>query len=380
MCASRNDPPPRKKGKKVRVPFRRNRSAPGRVDDWTRKAREAEGYEVDTDRSENVVARGAMSRQRTIIVREGDSDEDLLRGVVVAMRGLFAEVDSGQTVTTCTVRRILRTRLIDERHPVSVGDRVRFRLEKRGDDSVPEGVIEEVEPRRGELKRRAGRRVQTIVANVDQVIIVSSAREPTPKPQLIDRYIVAAHHGGITPILCVNKIDLADDDLPEILLERYSRLGYTTVAASTKTGHGVDELRGLLKDRESVVAGQSGVGKSSLLNAIQPGLGLKVGGVQSQSEKGRHTTTTATLIRLDMGGYVVDTPGIRAFDLSLVPRNELELHLIEFAPRVADCKFPDCSHVHEDDCSIKRAVESGEIDIERYESYLHMFHDPGAAT
>lgn len=379
MCASRNDPPPRKRGKKIRVPFRRNRSAPGRITDWTRKAKESEGYEVDSERSENVVARGDLSRQRTIIVRDDEPGGDLRRGVVVAMRGLFAEVDDGERVIPCTVRRVLRTRLTDERHPVAVGDWVRFRHEQEAEGASAEGVIEAVEPRRGELKRKAGRRVQTIVANVDQAVIVTSAREPTPKPQLIDRYIVAAHHGGITPVVCMNKIDLAEDETAGALLERYARLGYTTLAVSTVTGYGIDALRSLLKDKESVLAGQSGVGKSSLLNAVQPGLRLKVGDVQIQTEKGRHTTTTATLMRLDVGGYVVDTPGIRAFDLSLVPRNELELHFVEFARRVADCKFPDCSHIHETGCAILAAVERGEIDIERYESYLHMYQDPGAA-
>ncbi len=379
MCAARNDPPPRKRGKKVRVPFRRNRSAPKRINDWTRQARDAEGYEIDSDRGEQIASKGSLSRSRTIIVHEGAVPGDQRSGIVVAMRGLYDDVDDGETVWSCTIRRILRTRLIKERYAVTVGDRVRFLVAKSTSGTPQEGVIESVDPRRGVLTRRAGRRIHTIVANVDQVVIVSSAREPTPKPQLIDRYIVAAHHGGITPVVCMNKIDLAKDDAAAVLLDRYRRLGYAVIATSTITGAGLDALRAVLTNKESVVAGQSGVGKSSLLNAVQPGLTLRVGEVQEQSEKGRHTTTTAELIRLDGGGYVVDTPGIRAFDLSLVPNNELELHFVEFAERVAGCKFPDCTHTHETECAIKRAVEHGEIDIERYESYLHLLHDPGTA-
>jgi ribosome biogenesis GTPase / thiamine phosphate phosphatase len=370
---------PRKPGKKVRVPFRRNRAEPPRDTGWTRKAREADDYEFDSEQSESVVAKGKLSRQRTIIVRdEEDHGADSRRGRVLAVRGLYAEVDDGEQVWPCTIRRVLRTRQIDERNPVTVGDKVRFAVDARGGAEPKEGVIVEVDPRKGELKRRSGRRTHTMVANVDQAIIVSSARQPLPRPNLIDRYIVAAHFGGITPIVCMNKIDLAEDDLPDTLLDRYTQLGYRAVAASTVTGEGVEELRNILKDKESVLAGQSGVGKSSLLNAVQPGLGLKVGKVAEQSEKGRHTTTTATLIRLEMGGYVVDTPGIRAFDLTLVPAGELEAYFVEFVPHVAGCKFPDCTHTHETACAIKAAVERGEIDPERYESYLHIFEDPGA--
>ena len=233
-----------------------------------------------------------------------------------------------------------------------------------------------VDPRRGVLRRRARKRVHTIVANVDQAIIVTSAREPTPKPNLIDRYIVAAHAGEITPVICMNKIDLDDGEAAE-LLDRYQSLGYTTLRTSASRGDGIDALREALHGKSSVVAGQSGVGKSSLLNAIQPDLGLRTGDVMQQTQKGRHTTTTARLIRLDCGGYVIDTPGIRSFDLTVIPREEFEAHFIEFVDIVADCKFPDCTHTHEDDCALKAAVERGDVHPERYRSYLQMYEDPG---
>lgn len=368
-----------RKGEKVRVPFRRNRSGRARVKDWTQQARESGGHDLEGARSENVAAKGEVSRQRTIIVSDPETLPAGWRlGTVVAMRGLYAEVDDGERVRPCTVRRVLRTRLIQDRHPVTVGDRVHFTPESEVENAEAEGVIEAVEPRRGQLRRRAGRRTQTIVANVDQAVIVSSAADPSPRPNLIDRYIVASLAGEITPVVCMNKIDLDVDGSAAVLLERYTGLGYTTVRTSVTTGEGIDAFRAILKEKESVIAGQSGVGKSSLLNVVQPGLELRTGEIIEKFSKGRHTTTTATLIRLHVGGFVVDTPGVRSFDLSLIPRNEFEAYFVEFVTPLADCKFPDCTHTHETDCAIKAAVERGEIHPERYQSYVRLFEDPEA--
>ncbi len=372
-----NKDKPSKPGK-VRAPFRRNRSKPSRDKNWTQKARDDEGETLNTFDSESVRAKGSLSRNRTIKVHQtGDEEDSALRaGVVVAMRGLYAEVDDGERVWLCTIRKVLRSRQIDERHAVTIGDRVGFTLETSGSGEAEEGVIEQVKERHGQLRRKAGRRIQTIAANVDQAIIVSSAAQPSPKPQLIDRYIVAALAGDVVPIICFNKIDLDEGHSIDSLLQRYTSLGYQAIGASTVTGVGIDQLRQFLKDKSSVVAGQSGVGKSSLLNAIQPGLKLKTGSVAIQTEKGRHTTTTASLIRLDQGGYVVDTPGIRSFDISMIPKCEIESYFEEFVKHIEDCKFPDCTHTHETKCAVKSAVENGEIDVERYESYVYLFEDP----
>ncbi len=369
---------PHEPGRKVRVPFRRNRAKPPRVTDWTRQARESEDYELEAKQSEAVIAKGDLSRRRTITVRTDKASAELRAGMVIAMRGLYADVDDGERIWPATIRRVLRTRLIHDRHPITVGDRVRFRVNTGPEGTVQEGVIEAVEPRQGQLRRKTGRRIQTIVANVDQAVIVGSAAEPAPKPHLLDRYIVAAHAGGITPVICMNKMDLEAEGQVGPLLELYAQLGYTTLCTSTITGKNIDKLREVLRGKSSVIAGQSGVGKSSLLNAVQPGLKLRVGDVIEQTQKGRHTTTTASLIRLAVGGYVVDTPGVRAFDVSLVPQHELEAHFVEFVPRIAQCKFADCSHTHEIDCAIKAAVERGDIHLQRYETYLQMFEESGA--
>jgi len=367
-----------KDGKKVRVSFRRNRSVRRRKTDWTQQAREAQDHEVDSDRSESLAGKGELSRRRTITVHDeaGELPEGVHHGTVVAMRGLYADVDDGVRIRPCTVRRVLRTKLIEDRHPVTVGDRVLFRVEPKGETSVREGVIEVVERRQSVLQRRVRRRIHTVVANVDQVVIVGSADQPPPKPHLIDRYIVAAHAGDITPVICMNKLDLDRDGRAKELLDRYAALGYATLYTSAVTGDGVASLLDAMKDKASVFAGQSGVGKSSLLNAMQPGLQLKVGDIIEQTAKGKHTTSNATLIRLEVGGYVVDTPGVRSFDLSIISRNEFESHFVEFADHVPNCKFPDCTHIHEEGCAVKDAVQRGEIYPERYESYVRMFEEP----
>ena len=247
------------KGKKVRVDLRRNRSKPRRISDWTRQAREAEGHDVLSHKSESIVAKGDLSRRRTIIVHDEDDTkkEGLARGTVVAMRGLYAEVDDGKRIWPCTIRRMLRTRFIEDRTPITVGDHVRFLVEPTPDGVEQEGVIEAVEDRQGQLCRRVGRRTHTVVANVDQALIISSADRPSPKPNLIDRYIVASLAGGITPVICMNKIDLDPDGAGAELLTRYARLGYTTLCTSAVTGEGVPALRELLKNRASGVAGQA---------------------------------------------------------------------------------------------------------------------------
>jgi ribosome biogenesis GTPase len=222
------------------------------------------------------------------------------------MRGLYADVDDGNRIIPCTIRRIIRTRLIAERGSIAVGDRVGFVIEEEAasrkarqdvhsliakpqigkfvppEPNLAPGVIELVEPRSGQLQRLAGRRVQTIAANVDQAIIVSSAGQPQPKPHLIDRYIISAHAGGMKPIICMNKIDLDMDGFASEMLERYEHLGYRVLRVSATTGQGMDQLRDVLKDKSSVIAGQSGVGKSTLLNTIQPGLNLRIESGQTE--------------------------------------------------------------------------------------------------
>lgn len=367
-----------RKGRKVRVRFRSNRSRPARDRGWTRRFYEQEYERTDPVLRESVVAKGALSRKRTIIEPpEGEPSGARLPGRVVSVRGLVAEVDDGSRLWPCTVRRVLRTRQIDERRPVVVGDRVEITVvEQRGRERS--GVIEAVLPRRGCLTRTYGQRTHTVAANVDQAVIVASLDEPPPKPHLIDRCIVAAHAGQITPVICLNKCDLdppGADGRAGALLEVYEPLGYRCVVCSATAGQGIDAFQDVLRDKASVIVGQSGVGKSSLLNAVEPGLRLRTGEVSADTQKGRHITTTARLLKLSFGGYVVDTPGLRSFQLARVAPEDLEKHFVEIAPLVAGCRFPDCAHVHETGCAVRAAVEAGQIDAARYESYVRMLRD-----
>ncbi len=369
------------KKKKVRVAFKKNRQKRTRANDMTRGYREADPAAPETISSERVRAKGDLSRHRTVMqeVPENPLDGDLTPrlavdlstcqvGRVVRVHGLISVVqtEDGREVR-CNVRRILKTMSIDGRNVVAVGDRVWFR--PVGD----EGMIENVEPRRGSITRGYRRREHVIVSNVDQLLIVSALAEPGLKLPLIDRYLISAEKGGVRPIIVLNKSDLVDLAPYQWVIGLYTQLGYETIPTSAADGRGLSRLREILARGATAFSGQSGVGKSSLLNAIQPGLNLRVREVSDWTAKGKHTTTTAELIRLDSGGFVVDTPGLRQFELWDVERGEIEAHFIEFRPYIPLCKFPDCSHVHESGCAVKEAFYWGQIHPGRYESYLKLY-------
>jgi ribosome biogenesis GTPase / thiamine phosphate phosphatase len=349
------------KKKKIRVEFRKNRTKPPRENDLTRGFSEQSTLD-DVTSTERVRAKGDLSRHRTVTVAEASQDEP---GRVLKVHGLLSYVELADgTVLPCTIRRVLKSMQQDERNAVTTGDIVR--VSRDG----PEGVIESIEPRRGVLTRASRRREHVLVANVDCVAIIVSLVEPDLKAHLIDRYLAIAIKGQLKPILCLNKIDLADPVALQPLVGAYSQLGVPTILTSTRTGAGIARLKGLLKDRATVFSGQSGVGKSSLLNAVQPGLGLRVREVSDVNQKGQHTTTTAELIRLDDGGWLVDTPGVRQLQLFDTRPEEVEGFFPEFAPYVALCRFPDCTHTHETQCAVKVAVQTRELSERRYTSYL----------
>jgi ribosome biogenesis GTPase len=367
------------KKRKIRVDLRKNRYQPPRERGWTREFQERGADQNDAPGQERIRAKGELSRRRTIITEESQSADapempavDLsacLPGRVLKVQGLYSVVaaEDGRQFN-CAIRRVLRSLVIDERNIVATGDRVWFRPA-----GASEGVIERVEPRHGALTRASRHREQVIVANVDQLVIVGSLAEPALKPHLIDRYLVSAAQGGISPIICLNKADLGDAVDVQPILGLYAQLGIPIFLTSAKTGQGIAPLRERLKDRQTVFSGQSGVGKSSLLNAIQPDLNLRVSEVSETNQKGQHTTTTAELIPLAFGGWVVDTPGIRQFDVWNVIKEELEGFFPEFHPFVPLCRYPDCLHTEEDNCAIKTAVTMRRIAVQRYESYLGLF-------
>jgi ribosome biogenesis GTPase len=233
-------------------------------------------------------------------------------------------------------------------------------------------VIERVESRRAVLTRKIRGQKHVLVANVDQVLIVASAGDPPLKPSLIDRYLISAAAGGIRPVICINKVDLVDLVELQPVIGTYSQLGYDILATSNRSGIGISRLKFLLTGRETALAGQSGVGKTSLINALEPGLDLKTVEVTTETRQGKHTTTAARLLRLSFGGWVVDTPGIRQMELWDVASAEVEGYFREFHPFLRECRYPNCSHMHESRCGVKRAVVRGLISHLRYESYCRI--------
>lgn len=368
-----------KKKRKPRIDFRKNRQVRARGKDFSRELAGSDSP-LDAPHGERVSGKGHISRKRTVAGAEIVEDEtgthvylDVDRtvcrlGRVLRVQGLISIVhDEAGKAIQCATRRILKTLATDQRHVVAAGDVVWYRPE-----GTEEGIIERVEPRRGIVSRTSRGRQHVLVANVDQLIIVTSAAEPRIKPNLIDRLLVTAEKGDIRPLICINKIDLIEpaDLMP--LVGVYAQLGYEVHLASAAAGIGIDRLRQQLVGAESVVTGQSGVGKSSLLNAIEPGLHLRVQSVSEETQKGRHTTTTAELIPLSFGGYVVDTPGIRQFQLWDVIPEEVAGFYRDLRPYVSRCRFPNCTHTHETNCAVKDAVADGWIDARRYESYVQI--------
>ena len=370
-----------KKPKKIRADFRKNREVRVRQGDLTREFREGESNE-DLEKGERISGKGRFTRKRTVVgLESGDSVSGLsvhlnvdestcLVGTVLSVGGLSSPVraDADGQVYLCATRRLLKTLSTDQRHVLAAGDRVFFRPADNN-----EGIIERIEPRHGVLCRTSRGRQHVMVANIDQMFIVSSAAEPTIKPNLIDRLIVTAEKYRIRPIVCINKLDLVHPADLQPLAGVYGQKGYQVVLLSTVTSQGVDFVRRLVRGKQSVVIGQSGVGKSSLLNSIEPNLALRVQQVSQESEKGRHTTTAATLVPLDCGGYIVDTPGIRQFQLWDVIPEEVAGYFRDLRPYASMCRFPDCTHRHEVDCAVKDNVADGRLDARRYESYCQIF-------
>jgi ribosome biogenesis GTPase len=291
-----------------------------------------------------------------------------VRGKITQILSVVSVVDTAEGILKCAVRRKLVESDTGEKKPLAVGDDVEVERTGRG-----EGIITAVLPRRTKLSRTVPhdpRIEHVIVANVDRLLIVSAVRLPPLRVGLIDRYIIAAQTGGLEPVVCINKIDLAQSPADyEDVAAMYRRLGYRVLLTSAATGAGLEELRAVLKDVSTAFAGHSGVGKSSLLNALQPGLKLKTAPVDV---RGRHCTSTATLLKLDSGGYVVDTPGVRELNLWNIKQRDVAEFYPEIRELAHDCRMPDCTHLHEQDCAVKAAVENGQLPKLRYESYVSL--------
>lgn len=295
---------------------------------------------------------------------------DLFEGIVVLSTGGFVDVDVDGRIVRCRLRG--RLKQADATTDLCViGDRVRVSGE--GDASV----VVEVLSRHNRFSRahpvlRGGRREDVLVANLDVVVVVIAATLPKPNPRLVDRFLVIAEHQGIEAVIVLTKMDEDGADDALALFAPHVKVGYRLLPTSIIDGRGLGALDDLLRGRIATLVGPSGSGKSSLANRLVPGLAEKVGQTSAVHGKGRHTTRVATLHRTTNGGYLADTPGIRELATFALPENELDRCFREFRPHLGGCKFRSCRHATEPGCAIREAVDLGEIDPSRYDSYLKL--------
>ena len=304
-------------------------------------------------------------------VKTQEIDADLPRGRVIAITGEGSLVEINGKKEICSIKGTLKKTKTRSKNLLAVGDYVR----------VVSKVIVQIEPRFSTLSRTdiSGKKEQLIATNIDQAIIAVSILEPPLKPALIDRYLIAAAKGNLHPILVINKIDLLhiseeEDELYAEFLAAYEPLGFPILAISNKTGSGIAALKSLMKNKTSVICGQSGVGKSTLLNtAFQ--MERRTGELSGKTFKGTHTTTTAELIPLPGGGYCVDTPGIRSFGVWKLSKDEVIEHFTEIAELGQTCHFQNCSHTAEPKCSVLQALQEGHLPMLRFESYCSLLDE-----
>jgi ribosome biogenesis GTPase len=291
-------------------------------------------------------------------------------GLIIRSQSGFFTVQTEKDLLTCHLRgRLKQGRRLGDL--AAVGDRVQVTCQSDG-----VGSIESIEPRTSALvrldPRPQGLYQQVILANPDQAMFVFACAQPAPHLRMLDRFLVIAERQKLPAIIVANKIDLVPRTKAQEMFGFYPSLGYPVLYVSAKTGQGVDALQQHLKGKISALAGPSGVGKSSLLNALQPGLGLEVREIGELVRKGRHTTSVRQLFPLEGGGYVADTPGLRSLALWDTEPEELDGYFPELAPLVTHCQFSDCHHKTEPGCAVRAAVEAGQVRPERYDSYLRL--------
>jgi len=302
--------------------------------------------------------------------RGGDAGHNLVDGVVLENHGALFDVLVEGRVVRCLLRGRLKKDKRRQVAPVAAGDRVRLSLLEPA-----RGMIEEVLPRTADLSRTAagGEPLQqTLVANVDRALIVFAAAEPRTDFYMLDRFLVAAAAAELDPVICINKCDLVGQEGLPPDYDVYRGVGWRLLLTSAARGDGVEELRDVLKDRRSVICGPSGVGKSSLLNALHPGLSLRTAQVGEVTHKGRHATTSISLIRLPFGGWIADTPGLRQLAFWQVSSDQVAAGFPDLQPYLGRCRFANCSHRAEQGCALRAAADAGEIDARRLHSFLQM--------
>jgi ribosome biogenesis GTPase len=297
-------------------------------------------------------------------------DHPVVEGTVVENRGALFAVDVDGRSVMCLLRGKLKKDKRTQAAPIAAGDRVRLAMLEPG-----RGVIEAVLPRSSDLSRRAAGSAplqQTLAANVNQAVIVFAAAEPRTNFFFLDRFLVMATASGLDRIVCINKCDLVAADALGEGYRVYARIGCRLIFASAYRGDGLAELRAGLTGRRSVMCGPSGVGKSSLLNAVAPGLLLRVSEIGHTTYKGRHTTSSMTLLRLPFGGWIADTPGLRQVAFHDLSRDDIVAAFPDLHPYLGRCRYSNCTHQQEEGCALQAARDAGEVEGRRLRSFLQM--------
>lgn len=301
--------------------------------------------------------------------------EEVLCGVVLRATGSLYEVLLGERTVSCRIRGRLRLKGVRSTNPVVVGDIVRCERDETG-----ETVIADVEPRRNYIIRRASnlsKESHIIAANLDQALLVATLFSPETAPEFIDRFLVTCEAYKVPVTILLAKADLART-APEAMAafhDTYERAGYRVIDVSATEGEGVDAVRDLLRGRTTLLSGNSGVGKSTLVAAVERTAEVRTAEISRSHHKGRHTTTFSTMYPLSEGGYIIDTPGIKGFGLIDIDDAELAHYFPEMMRWLPECRYYNCSHTHEPDCAVIEAVERGDIALSRYESYLKILDE-----
>lgn len=303
------------------------------------------------------------------------AEEEALCGVVLRATGSLYEVLLGERTVSCRIRGRLRLKGVRSTNPVVVGDIVRCERDETG-----ETVIADVEPRRNYIIRRASnlsKESHIIAANLDQALLVATLFSPETAPEFIDRFLVTCEAYKVPVTILLAKADLART-APEAMAafhDTYERAGYRVIDVSATEGEGVDTVRDLLRGRTTLLSGNSGVGKSTLVAAVERTAEVRTAEISRSHHKGRHTTTFSTMYPLSEGGYIIDTPGIKGFGLIDIDDAELAHYFPEMMRWLPECRYYNCSHTHEPDCAVIEAVGRGDIALSRYESYLKILDE-----
>ena len=284
----------------------------------------------------------------------------MLNGTIIKGIGGFYYIDTENGIYECRARGIFRK----EKLKPTVGDFVKISVL---DEKNKKGSLDVIEPRKNML-------IRPRVSNVEQAIIVFAAVSPDINIDLLDRFLILVAEQKLDVIICINKIDLDTDKKYENIKNMYEKSGYKVICLSAEKGIGIDELKSNLKNKISVFAGPSGVGKSSLINSISPNLQLKTGEISAKIERGKHTTRHAELMQIEENSYIVDSPGFTSLFLEHIPAEELQYYFKEFEPYLSGCRYTGCSHIHEPECAVKEQIGEN-IQTERYERYVNLYNE-----